>query len=141
MRATKVLIRGESSRAVPRSISARSTTAIANSHETVANSHAADGVPGRRHPEAASRLLAQPQVEGLRTFLAGACFELHFQALTQVLEVDLRCQPRAMEENLVAAVVRIDEAETLVLDYLFDRTVHRTSSAIMKTRAVTLSAA
>jgi hypothetical protein len=36
-----------------------------------------------------------------------------------------------MEENFVAAVVRIDEAEALVLDDLFDRSVHRKPSALI----------
>ena len=75
--------------------------------------------------------LAQSQVEGLRAFLAGARFELHLKALAQILEVNLRREPRAMKENLVAAIVGVDEAEALVLDYFLDRAVPRKPSAII----------
>src|ERR1700722_15390337 len=68
--------------------------------------------------------LAQAQVEGLRTLITGAGFELDLGALTQVLELNLRRQARAMEKDLVAAVVGNDKAETLVLDYLLDRAGH-----------------
>src|ERR1041384_724537 len=69
-------------------------------------------------------MLARPQVEGLRTFFAGPHLELHFVAFAQVFELDLRPEPRAMKEHVIAAVVGRDEAESLVLQDLLDTAGH-----------------
>src|SRR6476661_10399505 len=72
-------------------------------------------------------MLARLQVECLRALLALANLEADLFALAQILEVYLRRHARAMEEHLVAAVVRHDESEPLVAHDALDRPKHRLS--------------
>src|SRR2546430_424774 len=71
-------------------------------------------------------MLARPQIEGLRPLFAWPHLELHLVALAQVFELDLRPEPRAMKEHIIAAIVGLDEAESLVLQDLLDTAGHRT---------------
>lgn len=57
-------------------------------------------------------------------FIAGAYLELDFVAFAQIFEIDLGSQPRAMEKDLVTAVIGDDKAEALVLYYFLDGAVH-----------------
>jgi hypothetical protein len=61
----------------------------------------------------------------LAPLIAGANFELDLIALAQVVELDLGRQTRAMEEDLVPAVVGNDESETLILNHSLYRAVHK----------------
>src|SRR5215468_4834681 len=73
--------------------------------------------------------LAQAHVERLAAFLSRSHFELDFVTLAQVFEIHLRPQARAMKKHFVAAVVRNDEAEALVLDHLLDSAEHAINSS------------
>src|SRR5262245_39853622 len=68
--------------------------------------------------------LARLQIERLRPFLALAHLKLDLLAFAELLEIDLRGHPGAMEEHLVAAVVGHDEPESLVAHDAFDGAEH-----------------
>jgi hypothetical protein len=68
--------------------------------------------------------LARPEIEGLTPFLAWPDFELDFVAVAQILEIDLGREPRAMEKDLLASVVRDNETEALVFHDFLDSAVH-----------------
>jgi len=61
----------------------------------------------------------------LAALVAGANFELDFVTVAKVIEQDLGGQARAMKKHLVAAVVRYDESEALILDNLLYCAVHK----------------
>lgn len=67
---------------------------------------------------------AHPEIERLRTLLAGPHVELHLVAFAQVLEIDFGREPGAMEKDLVTAVVRNDKPKPLVFHDLFDCAEH-----------------
>ena len=64
------------------------------------------------------------EIEGLASLVAGSDLELDLVAVTQILEIDLGREPRAMEEDFLAAVVGKNETEALVLHDFFDGAVH-----------------
>jgi hypothetical protein len=71
-----------------------------------------------------ARLLAQANVESLRTLVTRPDVKLDLVAFAQVLEVHLGTQARSVKKYLVAAVVGNDKAKTLVFDYLLDSAKH-----------------
>src|SRR5262245_57549439 len=89
----------------------------------------AHGFSRRRHrgdsTERAKSRLSRLQVEGLRPLFTGSHLELHLVAFAEILELNLRAETRAVEEHVVAAVVGLDESESLVLDDLLDTASHR----------------
>jgi hypothetical protein len=75
----------------------------------------------RPHEETISTRL---EIERLAPLLARPDLELNFVTVTQVLEIDLGREPRAMEKDFLAPIIRDDEPEALVLHDFLDRAVH-----------------
>ena len=74
--------------------------------------------------------LTKPDVECLTTFLTRPYVELDLRTLAQILEVHLRRQSRAMEKNIIAAIVGNDKAKTLVFHYFLDCPIHGAESSL-----------
>jgi hypothetical protein len=68
--------------------------------------------------------LANLQVQSDWTLLPFSYLELHRVALVQVFNLIARGKTAAMEENVLAAVIGLDETEAFLANNLFDRAGH-----------------
>jgi hypothetical protein len=63
-------------------------------------------------------------VKGNGSFVTFSRLKLHGVAFIEVFDLGPRGETAAMEENFIAAVIRNNEAVTLLTDYFFDRSGH-----------------